>query len=158
MRSTFSEAAAAWLVMFEAQVERGTRSPSTLDEYRHVIKWVVDPGVGALRLGEVSTPRLDRFVQGVLVERGYATAKLTRTVLSGVCGWLVRRGALGVNPVRELTPLEQDRDRRRGRCRRWRCGGGWRCSTVTRWRGGTICPSWRGSCSRPGFGWVRRWG
>jgi hypothetical protein len=26
----------------------------------------------------------------VLVERGCATAKLTRTVLSGVCGWLVR--------------------------------------------------------------------
>ena len=46
------------------------------------------------------------------MERGYATAKLTRTVLSGICGWLVRRGALGVNPVRELTPLEQDRDRR----------------------------------------------
>ena len=112
VRSTFSEAAAAWLVMFEAQVQRGTRSPSTLDEYRHVVKRVVDPGVGALRLGEISTPRLDRFVQGVLVERGYATAKLTRTVLSGVCGWLVRRGALGVNPVRELTPLEQDRDRR----------------------------------------------
>ena len=46
------------------------------------------------------------------MERGYATAKLTRTVLSGVCGWLVRQGALGVNPVRELTPLEQDHDRR----------------------------------------------
>jgi len=32
-------------------------------------------------------------------------------VLSGVCGWLVRRGAMAVNPVRELTPLELDRDR-----------------------------------------------
>jgi integrase len=32
-------------------------------------------------------------------------------VLSGICGWLVRRGALGVNPVRDLTPLELDRDR-----------------------------------------------
>jgi integrase len=47
----------------------------------------------------------------VLLERGYATAKLTRSVLSGVCGWLVRRGALNVNPVRDLTPLELDRDR-----------------------------------------------
>jgi len=54
---------------------------------------------------------LDRFVQAVLAERGYATAKVTRSVLSGICGWLVRRGALPVNPVRDLTPLEQNRDR-----------------------------------------------
>lgn len=72
---------------------------------------VIAPGIGGLRLGEVSTPRLDRFVQAVLLERGYATAKLTRSVLSGVCGWLVRRGALPVNPVRDLTPLELDRER-----------------------------------------------
>lgn len=109
--SLFSDAAAAWLLAFEGLVSRGVRSPSTLDEYRHIVKRVIDPGVGALRLGEVSTPRLDRFVQLVLVERGYATAKLTRSVLSGVCGWLVRRGAMAVNPVRELTPLELDRDR-----------------------------------------------
>ena len=110
-RSLFSDAAGAWLAVFEGLVARGTRSPSTLDEYRHVIRRVIDPGVGALRLGEITTPRLDRFVQLVLVERGYATAKLTRSVLSGVCGWLVRRGAMVVNPVRELTPLELDRDR-----------------------------------------------
>ena len=47
----------------------------------------------------------------VLTERGYATAKVTRSVLSGICGWLVRRGVLPVNPVRDLTPLEQNRDR-----------------------------------------------
>lgn len=110
-RSLFSDAAGAWLSVFEGLVARGVRSPSTLDEYRHIVKRVIDPGVGALRLGEISTPRLDRFVQLVLVERGYATAKLTRSVLSGVCGWLVRRGAMVVNPVRELTPLELDRDR-----------------------------------------------
>ena len=32
-------------------------------------------------------------------------------MLSGVCGWLVRQGALPGNPVRDLTPLELDRDR-----------------------------------------------
>jgi site-specific recombinase XerC len=64
-----------------------------------------------MRLGEVRTPRLDRFVQAVLADRGYATAKLTRSVLSGICGWLVRRGALVLNSVRDLTPLELDRDR-----------------------------------------------
>ena len=37
-------------------------------------------------------------------------------MLSGICGRLVRRGALAANPVRDLTPLELelelDRDRR----------------------------------------------
>lgn len=111
-RSTLEEAARAWLVAFAAMVERGARSPSTLDEYRYLVDRVVVPGAGSLRLGELTTPRLDRFVQAVLAERGYATAKLCRSVLSGICGWLVRRGALSTNPVRELTPLELDRDRR----------------------------------------------
>lgn len=110
-RSTMEEAARGWLRMFEGLVERGSRSPSTLDEYRYVLARVILPGAGSLRLGEVNAARLDRFVQAVLAERGYATAKLTRSVLSGICGWLVRRGALVANPVRDLTPLELDRDR-----------------------------------------------
>lgn len=110
-RSTLEEAAQGWLTMFEGLVDRGARSPSTLDEYRYVVARLIVPGMGSLRLGEVSTPRLDRFVQGVLADRGYANAKLTRSVLSGICGWLVRRGAIAINPVRDLTPLEQDRDR-----------------------------------------------
>ncbi|HYP46623.1 MAG TPA: hypothetical protein VEQ66_15665 [Propionibacteriaceae bacterium] len=67
--------------------------------------------MGSLRLGELTTTRLDRFVQAVLADRGYATAKLTRSVLSGICGWLVRQGAIASNPVRDLAPLEQNRDR-----------------------------------------------
>jgi len=109
-RSTFHEATTGWLAMFAGQVERGARSPSTYDAYREVVRRVVEPGVGSLRLGEVTTPRLDRFVQAVLIDRGYATAKLTRSVLSGICGWLVRRGALPTNPVRDA-PLEINRDR-----------------------------------------------
>lgn len=108
---SLEKACQAWLSMFTGLVERGTRSPSTLDEYRNILNRIVVPGVGSLKLGEISTPRLDYFVQQVLVERGYATAKVTRTVLSGVCGWLVRQGALPANPVRDLTPLELDRDR-----------------------------------------------
>jgi hypothetical protein len=34
-RSTLGEGAQAWLAMFKAQVERGTRSASTLDLYQH---------------------------------------------------------------------------------------------------------------------------
>ena len=111
LTSTLEEASRPWLATFEGMVVRGARSPSTLDQYRYVVARVIVPGIGSLRLGEVTTPRLDRFVQSVLAERGYATAKLSRSVLSGMCGWLVRRGVLAVNPVRDLTPLELDRDR-----------------------------------------------
>jgi hypothetical protein len=63
-RSTFDDASRLWLTAFEGQVQRGARSPSTLDEYRYLVKRVISPGVGSLRLGELTTPRLDRFVQG----------------------------------------------------------------------------------------------
>ena len=110
-RSTLAEGARAWLAMFESQVERGSRSPSTLDLYQHVVDRHIVPGVGGLRLGEVTTARLDRFVQAVLADKGYATAKLCRQALSGICGLLVRRDGLATNPVRDLSPIELDRDR-----------------------------------------------
>ena len=93
------------------RVERGSRSPSSLEMYRRAVEQHVIPGVGSLRLGEITTARLDRFLQAGAAQKGYATAKLCRTVLSGICGWLVRQDALGSNPVRDCTPLEGDRDR-----------------------------------------------
>lgn len=105
-RSTLGDGIVAWLSMVEGLVDRGSRSPATLDLYRETANRHVIPGVGALRLGEVTTARLDRFLQTVLSTKGYATAKLCRAVLSGACGYLVRQDALAVNPVRDVTPLE----------------------------------------------------
>jgi integrase len=102
----FSAGIDGWLSYVESLVERGARSPSTLDQYRDTVRRHVRPGLGGLRLGEVSTPRVDRFLQGMLADKGYATAKICRTVMSGICGWLVRQGGLIANPVREVTPLE----------------------------------------------------
>lgn len=102
----FSVGIDGWLSYVEGLVERGARSPSTLDQYRDTVRRHVRPVLGELRLGEVTTPRVDRFLQGLLADKGYATAKLCRTVLSGVCGWLVRQGGMVANPVREVTPLE----------------------------------------------------
>lgn len=109
--SRLSDAADAWLIVMEERVRRGSRSPTTLDLYRHAVARHVVPGIGDLRLGELTVPRVDRFLQHVLHVHGYSTAKLCRTVLSGICGWLVRQGGLPFNPVRDTTPLELDRDR-----------------------------------------------
>lgn len=108
---SMSKAAAAWLASIEERVERGTRSPSTLDLYRHAVERHVVPQLGELLLAETTTARLDRFLQEVLRTKGYSTAKLCRTILSGICGWAVRQGGLSANPVRDVTPLELDRDR-----------------------------------------------
>lgn len=104
--TSFSAGIDGWLAYIEGLVERGARSPSTLDQYQDCVRRHVRPGLGELRLGEVSTPRVDRFLQDILANKGYATAKICRTVLSGICGWLVRQGGLIANPVREVTPLE----------------------------------------------------
>ncbi|WP_197679240.1 tyrosine-type recombinase/integrase [Auraticoccus monumenti] len=95
-----------WLAMFDGLVERGRRSPTTRDLYAGVTGRLIVPAIGGLRLGELTAPTLDRFLQAILREKGPATAKLCRAVLSGACGWLVRQGGLVTNPVRDLTPIE----------------------------------------------------
>ena len=49
-RSTLAVGARGWLAMFEGLVERGSRSPSTLDLYRDAVEPHVIPGIGALKL------------------------------------------------------------------------------------------------------------
>lgn len=93
-------------------VERQKRSPTTRDLYVNVSERLILPALGQLRLGEITTPLLDNFVGTVLADKGPSTAKLCRTVLSGVCGWLVRQGGLASNPVRDLTPIEAGDDAR----------------------------------------------
>lgn len=109
--STVEAGARAWLDDFAELVARGARSPSTLDLYRDAIERHLIPAIGGLRIGELTTARVDRFLRSILRSKGYATAKLTRTVLSGVCGYLSRQGALQFNPVRDAGRLEADRDR-----------------------------------------------
>lgn len=58
--------------------------------------------LGEVRLREISVARLDRFVQTVNVQKGAATAKLVRTVLSGALGLAVRYGAIPTNPSRDI--------------------------------------------------------
>ena len=40
-QGTFHDAAKGWLLTFEGQVAHGSRSPSTLDEYRYLVRRVL---------------------------------------------------------------------------------------------------------------------
>ena len=123
-RTTFRDVAAEWFERFEQLVRDGRRSPASASLYRATLDRHVLPVIGGLRLAELTTARVDAFLHGVLRDKGHATAKVCRSVLSGVCGLAVRRDALRSNPVRDVGDLERgDRSGARAltlsECREW---------------------------------------
>ena len=95
-------AAEQWIESVDLLVTQGLRSPNTSQIYRLNLTTHVLPAIGELRLREVTVPRLDRFVQTLQLHSGSATAKIARTVVSGVLGLAVRHGAIPTNPVRDI--------------------------------------------------------
>lgn len=67
------------------------------------------PALGDVRLGEITTPRLDRVINTIKAEVGGSSAKTCRSIISGVLGLAVRYGAIAANPVREVERLELGR-------------------------------------------------
>lgn len=88
-------------------VSAGRRSPASAALYRATLDRHVLPVIGGLRLTELTTSRIDAFLHGVLRDKGHATAKVCRSVVSGVCGLAVRRDGLRSNPVRDVGDLER---------------------------------------------------
>ena len=112
--SRFRVAAEEWIGSIDRLVAQGLRSPNTAQLYRLNLATHVLPALGELQLCEITVPRLDRFVQTIQLHSGTATAKIARTVVSGVLGLAVRHGAVPVNPVRDIgritsTPRRQPR-------------------------------------------------
>jgi integrase len=100
--SRFRVAGEQWIESVDQLVAQGLRSPNTSQIYRLNLTTHVLPAIGELRLREVTVPRLDRFVQTLQLHSGSATAKIARTVVSGVLGLAVRHGAIPTNPVRDI--------------------------------------------------------
>ena len=99
---TFAAAAALWL---ERLARLGQRSPGTVETYSRQLNAHVLPALGALRLREVTTPLVDRFVTDVHEHVGPATGRTCRSIVSGVMAPAVRHGAVPANPTRELERL-----------------------------------------------------
>lgn len=136
--SRLRDVAPEWLAAVDAAVESGDRSPSTAEQYRRQLTVVVLPGVGALRLGEATVPVLDAFVDTVRRERGPSSAKLARSILSGLLGVAVRHGAIRSNPVRDVARIPYRRKASRAltleECRARSAGRGSLSSRSTRRR------------------------
>lgn len=100
---TVRQAAAKWL----SEPERDELAIATLRRYRGILDTIVAKGLGDVRLGEATMPRVDRFLKRVTTENGPSTAKAARTVLQHVFALAVRHGAIRSNPVRDTAQIVQ---------------------------------------------------
>jgi integrase len=80
-------------------------SPVTKQAYRDRLNRQILPRLGQLRIRELSVGNLDRHLRGITDEHGVATARMCRSVLSGMCTLAARHDALAQNPVRALGPI-----------------------------------------------------
>ena len=81
-------------------------SPTTMQAYRDRLDRQVLPGLGNLRVRELSVGTIERHLRLVAGKHGPGMAKMTKSVLSGVCGLAARHDALERNPVRDTGRIE----------------------------------------------------
>lgn len=81
------------------------KSPNTLDLYRGRLDNQVLPALGALRVREVTVGRCDRLLKTVTQKNGASTAKIVRTVISGMLGLAARHDAMDHNPTRDTARI-----------------------------------------------------
>jgi len=86
-----------------------TQSPTTLQAYRQRVDKQILPALGELRVRELTIGTVDRFLKTVSKRSGPAMAKMTRSVLSGMCGLAARHDAIDRNPVRDAQVIAQPR-------------------------------------------------
>lgn len=109
----FETASKLWMSKMDGLGADGRRSPGTVDTYSRQLKNHVIPAMGEVRLGECTTPLVDKVVGVIKADVSAATARSCRTVISGVLGLAVRFGAISHNPVRDVERIEASRPSRR---------------------------------------------
>ncbi|HKS46718.1 MAG TPA: tyrosine-type recombinase/integrase [Amycolatopsis sp.] len=119
--SRFGHVADLWLESLERKVEAGTRAPKTLYDYRDTVRNHVKPRLGELSCREVQEDvglcdEVIKAVQDQVIkakakgakrgESGVSAARRTRVVLSGICGWAMRQGAMTANPIKSAETID----------------------------------------------------
>lgn len=99
--TTMAQLSEIWL----AEIAAAGRAENTRRRYRETLENYVRPALGALRIREANVSRLDRFLKTTTSTAGGPTAKLARSVISGMLGLAVRHGAADTNPVRDVATI-----------------------------------------------------
>jgi integrase len=76
-----------------------------MQAYRDRLDRQILPGLGQLRVRELTVGVLDRHLRLIVDKHGAATAKMCRSVLFGLCTLAACHDALERNPVRALGPV-----------------------------------------------------
>ena len=97
-----SELSALWFDEIESNGRAGRR---TIDGYKDTYNRVIAPALAGVRLNELTTGRLDRFLKNVAADHP-ATARHSKIVLTGIIGLAVRHDALHSNPIRDVGPIK----------------------------------------------------
>lgn len=99
---------------------QGALAPQTLAIYNNEIRTVILPAIGAVRVGEVNVPFLDRLLADIEHGRphgayrgraGGRSTKQLRVVLTGMLGLAVSHGALPANPMRDTATSARESKR-----------------------------------------------
>lgn len=102
-----------WLQSIREETAAGAFAANTPRNYgSYVNNWIV-PAMGSLVIGsEVTVAACEGLVKKVRAKKSLDAAKSCRSVLSSICGFAVRHGAMSVNPVKSIDKLragENDR-------------------------------------------------
>jgi hypothetical protein len=135
--STMADLLDRWLELVEADL-----SPTTVREYRRLIRTKIVPAIGRLPVDRVQAADLDRFYRALVKQGGLSPASVrqihavTRRALRQAVkwGWIAANPAVNTTPPRlvksEIVPPKiADYDGssrpRMTRARRWACSSGW---------------------------------
>lgn len=83
---------------------------SSLEVYQSTINGHINPAIGAVRINEATTARLDAFLRSL---PSPATAKRARSILSSAFSLATRYDLTRHNPVRDTTPVTVPRHKAR---------------------------------------------
>lgn len=132
------------------------RANATLTTYDDTLRLRVVPGVGSLRIRELTVGTAERFLNAVRDKTEPSAAKHAKTVLSQAMGLAARHAAVEHNPLRNVSPITTEKELARAltldEVRKLRAG----LRAYERAWHGTSQISWT-SCSGRGCGSARRW-
>lgn len=103
------EVAKQWLAELETEYRQSGKSMDTIRQYRSYVYGWVKKSVGELTCRELQTqPKLvNNMIQRCREKRSYDAAKSLRAVISGVCQYAMRNGAMKSNPVKSTQRLSR---------------------------------------------------
>jgi integrase len=100
--SRFREVAQMWMAELEELAAAGEFSHNSLQSYRGQLKNRALPALGELQMRELDVAVTEETVKRARQERSYETAAKVKVVISGVCMYAVRHGAMTADPTKSF--------------------------------------------------------